>query len=1699
MSRILPLRLLALLLCLSSPFLFAQNPNSGDNRPCQENARISLAFSGDTVRGTCIDDDVMDRLRFQVQPFRQAFAYVVVDANDVIQSVGFSNFINFDMLPGGELRVYAFSNYGELLVEVGDAFTGATLSLPCAGLTQNFVTINNGMTGDITIESDQDSYDVCVGDGTPDFINVSTDAADANTVYVVTDDGGNVLNVSDTGSINFDGAGSGVCRVYALAGGFTIAAGENISTLDGVGGCGSGLSNNFITVNRAVVFGGVITTPDGETTVEICPGDGNADVVDFTIDNVEGENTAVLITDENNVVVMIPTGRSVDFDDTPVGVCRAWSIAYNGDVEVLLGQQINTVIENNDCISVSANFVQVTRLLPDGGTVATTTGLTEVQTCPGDGVDDVIDVVVSGNEGGELVYLLTDADNLILDFSDEPRFNLEGAPVGTCRIWAVAFRGNLSFTPGDDAGAVALSDNCFDLSDNFVTVVRAVPSGGTVATEAGETEVMTCPGDGANDFLSFVLTGADASNFTFVVTEADGTILNFTNGEMVNFESAGLGTCRVYGLAYEGELNTAVGGNIANRLATECFGLSDNFVTVVREFPEGGTVRLANGATEVSVCPGDGIADVLTITSTGATGELFDYVITDTSGLILGFPASGNIDFETIPAGICRVYGLAYSGTIVANVGDQFFAAPLATACSTVSDNFVTVNRIEATTGPVSLQGGGDEILVCPGDATPNPVRFDSAGTSLSNFNYLVTNEDNIIIAAVPFTDEIDFENFAAGTCRVYGIGYDGIITAAIGQTVGEDQLATGCSAVSENFVTVTKQIPDGGTLTTLEGDSEVMVCSMDGIADLVTAVSSSTSGARFFFVLTTEDNDIINIQDEALFDFDVAPFGVCRIWGLSFQGMLLVGPGDNLTEDVLAEGCADLSDNFITVIREDAAVGNISFTDGPDTVFTCPGDGIADVLDFTVDGSSSGVIYLITTDQDTLLTTAGDGSFDFEGAGTGTCRIYALSFAGSLLAGEGIEVTTADLATGCFALSDNYLTVVRENPDGATVSLPDGSNEVSFCSGDGTPDILNFTTTSDFPSYGYIIADEGIALTGITTDSFDLSNALTGMLEIYGVAYTGNLTVAPGSNIFESDLSTDCYDLSDDFITVNVVRVDPGEITGNGSTEVFLCPENLDDGLVEFETNSAMFGANYVYVVTFANDDNVVLDIVDGTSFDFGPVPLMELRVYAVCYTGDLQIVPGQTSLTNDVLSSGCFGLSNAITVFNDGPEAGEVSVDGLSSTGVACVVDGETDISVATTSTSLAGYAVIVTDTDSIIQSISTTPEAVPFGTLPEGDYLLFGLSYTGNVIAQVGDDVTVAVLADNCYELTPDFINITRGGAISAGTLSNATNDQSDTITFCLADGTLPIAIVETDMGSINYRYIVTDTDDRVLAANLPSNIIPFTAFQPGEYRIYGFNFTGAPSVGINQILIDAVLSTECYALSNFITVVLNDPDAGSVFAVDTEGDVTIEIIGTPEAPEAFVTFGNTAPGPDTFTYLITDENNLVLGTSDDPTINFGPAGVGVCRVWGLSYVGELTAAVGADAAVAELATACFTLSDGFVTVTRTDDDGLVTPGNAADGVTGYGAEGNSAAASTSLSAFPNPSATGEVFIIIDSDAMLPQGQLMVRDMNGQTHRVEVINGGGASTTVRFDVNDLAPGMYFVSYVTAQGIESLQFMKQ
>ena len=131
----------------------------------------------------------------------------------------------------------------------------------------------------------------------------------------------------------------------------------------------------------------------------------------------------------------------------------------------------------------------------------------------------------------------------------------------------MSFTGNLNISLGDDllASGLDISDECFDLSSNSLTIIRiedvdpcANVDGGTVELEEGGTTT-TIVIDGIADVIEFESDGATGGDFTYVVTDSDGTILGIPPGNSVDFDPAGPGTCFVYGLSFTGNLNISLG------------------------------------------------------------------------------------------------------------------------------------------------------------------------------------------------------------------------------------------------------------------------------------------------------------------------------------------------------------------------------------------------------------------------------------------------------------------------------------------------------------------------------------------------------------------------------------------------------------------------------------------------------------------------------------------------------------------------------------------------------------------------------------------------------------------------------------------------------------------------------------------------------------------------------------------------------------------------------------------------------------------------------------------------------------------------------------------------------------------------------------------------------------------------------------
>lgn len=221
-------------------------------------------------------------------------------------------------------------------------------------------------------------------------------------------------------------------------------------------------------------------------------------------------------------------------------------------------------------------------------------------------------------EGLTYSYVITDAvTNIILGITNSNEISLDGAGAGTCQIWGWNYSG---LNGGADFIGGPLQDlrdeDCSDVSDQAITVIREEADGGDVAIDiantdsagdttiiADETNVTIQVNDGiANPIVvQHENPGAENLSYRYVITDAEtGLILNVVNSTVIDLEGAGVGVCEIWGWSYRGVPGNGldqIGEPLSALDDLDCSDISNNAITVNRSE----TLSIADQALEMSI------------------------------------------------------------------------------------------------------------------------------------------------------------------------------------------------------------------------------------------------------------------------------------------------------------------------------------------------------------------------------------------------------------------------------------------------------------------------------------------------------------------------------------------------------------------------------------------------------------------------------------------------------------------------------------------------------------------------------------------------------------------------------------------------------------------------------------------------------------------------------------------------------------------------------------------------------------------------------------------------------------------------------------------------------------------------------------------------------------------------------------------
>ncbi|MBK9489876.1 MAG: hypothetical protein IPO07_14700 [Haliscomenobacter sp.] len=151
-----------------------------------------------------------------------------------------------------------------------------------------------------------------------------------------------------------------------------------------------------------------------------------------------------------------------------------------------------------------------------------------------------------------MLLITDDKDRLLSVLPDTNQIDFEQLSGSKIRVYGLAYTGNIIIKTGSSVRDSAITDDCFDLSDNFVAVQKSFVDGARVSTTAQGDSIYICANDGIADPYTFSNNSATAVGYRYILTNASNLVLSIVNGNTQNLDLRGFTDLRVYGVSFSG-------------------------------------------------------------------------------------------------------------------------------------------------------------------------------------------------------------------------------------------------------------------------------------------------------------------------------------------------------------------------------------------------------------------------------------------------------------------------------------------------------------------------------------------------------------------------------------------------------------------------------------------------------------------------------------------------------------------------------------------------------------------------------------------------------------------------------------------------------------------------------------------------------------------------------------------------------------------------------------------------------------------------------------------------------------------------------------------------------------------------------------------------------------------------------------------
>gem|GEM_PF-378478 len=1380
--------------------------------------------------------------------------------------------------------------------------------------------------GTIAFSSGTDNITL-LADGIPDIITFTSSLElESNTFefrYLITSLNGTIESIQEEDTFDFETLGLGVSRIYGLAytGSLNIAVGENLSLeINNISTECFDLSDNRLIAIR------LENQPIDQT---------------FFISSNTSNHIGVNRTVEGRETIIISSFMS--------GAEDADGIFYDEDTDILyqLNRSTNAVDAYEDALAKLNSGT-----IPTVSSSSTSDFTNGREITYSNGKLIVAQDEADDNEGNQLIVYDVDGPTMVLDKVIDIDINL----------WGIDLSGSTLYAVEDNSNNLVQINNMFGQAGPIevtekISVEGVVRTHGLVYVPESDMMLITDIGDAAMDDDGAIIRIRNYSSASM-----DG---NISISEQIRVEGGSSFLGNPVDISYDKDkARIYVAERARNGGMILCFPLpvasGSVAPTFKQNFPgasaiyfpglevdaceelEVTTVNLIGGGTESTIII-DGIADNISFESSSTSKEnSFTFVVTNDAGDILAIPGGNMVDFDPAGLGICRVYGLSYLGRLLIEEGDNLLgdSAIFAEICANISSNYITINRI---------------------DQTQSEIQF-----------YTSSNTSGLVGIFNVFDDNVIMTGFPSSGMDADGIFYD------------EDNDVLYQLDRTNNVVNAYGDLrsrQSNGTAPSITASSSSDFSNGRGIAYsngklIVAQDESDTNGGNKIIIYNASASEITL---DKVFDVEI------DLWGIHADGNTLYAVVDNSSEIATFENIFENESILLTpstttniegMVRTHGLVyisdlDMMLLTDVGDAASS--GDGalvrIKKFTEVSSDGRVSPSEQIRVAGGTSLLGNPVDIAYD---QNSRTVYVAENARNGGMILGYKLPILSGGIApiykkvvAGASSVTfPGSGELVCDLIDGGVLSLSTGGTEATILI-DGIADVLSFTSSgeNDKVKYTYVVTDSDGVILGIPSgNSVDFDPPGVGLCRVYGVAYNGDLLISVGDNFLRHQIviSDDCFDVSDNFLTVNRLEAGSSDLqfftssSTTGNIGIYSILAGLGNIASQSFTGNAMDGEGIFYdeasdVLYQVNRTNTVIDLYGSVkeSLQAGNIP-------AVIASSTSDFSNGKEIAVID----GRLVVAQAADDSNDG---NKLIVYDVTPTTITYAKEHAVDFDLA--SIFATGNTLFASENGSSNVAIFSDFFNMSDGPLEASSMVMIeDMVSTGGIIYDFNDDMLVLTdVGDISDEDDGAIVVIRNWGEASADDFVSS-EEQARAFAGAAKLGS-PVDITLDKPGKVVYVSERLKNGGLILGFKLPK-------LTGGIAPIYQSNLAFASAIHLPG------LEVGICEIANGGEIALSTGGSEVTIFVDDEPDMISFSTSVPAEPVGF-----------NFNYIITDESGKILAIPTDNVVDFNGAGEGTCFVYGLSYVGDLIISVDDVLSdFSEYSTDCSDLSDNRLTVNR-----------------------------------------------------------------------------------------------------------------